>query len=114
MEAERRGSSTARSSGGTAMAGRLWARACRVRARPQIGARGRGGGAGEAGQLGQAGSGPGLAGGMGVAGSVPWLVVAAVSPSVACAVEREVSEGSMRARVGVMAWRSEAAARWQQ
>jgi len=36
------------------------------------------------------------------------------SPSVACAVEREVSEGSMRARVGVMAWRSEAAARWQQ
>ena len=36
-----------------------------------------------------------------------------LSPSVACAVEREVSEGSMRARVGVMAWRSEAAARWQ-
>ena len=37
-----------------------------------------------------------------------------LSPSVACAAERGVSEGGVRARVGVMARRSEAAARRQQ
>jgi len=60
--------------------------------------------------------------GRGQGGRAAWAARAAaaalgrtrLSPSVACAVEREVSEGSMRARVGVMAWRSEAAARWQQ
>jgi len=59
--------------------------------------------------------------GRGQGGRAAWAARAAaaalgrtrLSPSVACAVEREVSEGSMRARVGVMAWRSEAAARWQ-
>ena len=37
-----------------------------------------------------------------------------LSPSVACAAERGVSEGGVRARVGVMARRSEAAVRRQQ
>ncbi|KAG2561854.1 hypothetical protein PVAP13_8KG274302 [Panicum virgatum] len=59
---------------GSSVLGSVWAegrpwhgngelRASRVRARPSIGARGRGGGTGEVGQLGQAGSGPGTAGG---------------------------------------------------
>ena len=78
----------------------FWARACRVPARPQIGARGRGGGAGEVGQLGQAGSGLGLAGGKGVAGSAPWLVVAAVSPSGRRDATCSTTSGQRRSRRG--------------
>ena len=60
--------------------------------------------------------------GRGQGGRAAWAARAAaaalgrtrLSPSVACAVQREVREGGVRARVGVMARRSMAAARRQQ